>query len=195
MKRKANPLEDKIFDEIDQTLTVFGFELVDLKVGGRRGNRTVTVLMDKPGGVTVADCQYMSSRLSLLLDAVDPIEGRYTLVVSSPGVERPLVKDADFQRFAGEKAAVRHTGPDGKRRTDTGVIKGLADQYVELDIDGQTVSIATDNIESARLVYDWDAELGAHEGAGEEIEFDVEDDQDGMDDLDLDEDDEDAEGD
>ncbi|NSW55372.1 MAG: ribosome maturation factor RimP [Armatimonadetes bacterium] len=192
MKRKANPLEDKIFGEIDQTLTVFGFELVDLKVGGRRGNRTVTVLMDKPGGVTVADCQYMSSRLSLLLDAVDPIEGRYTLVVSSPGVERPLVKDADFQRFAGEKAAVRHIGPDGKRRTDTGVIKGLAGQYVELDIEGQGVRIATDDIESARLVYDWDAELGAHEEAGEEVQFDVED-LDEIDDLEPEEDDEDPE--
>lgn len=163
MKQKVNPLAEKIHGEIDETLTAFGYELVELKVGGRRGNRTVTILMDKPGGVTVTDCQYMSNRLSLLLESLDPIEGHYNLVVSSPGLNRPLVKDADFQRFAGEKAAVRHVGPDGQRKTDSGLLKGIVENQVELEINGLAVRIPLDDVESARLIYDWDAEMDLEE--------------------------------
>ncbi len=162
MNRKPDPIIDAIEDEIDRTLQSFGYELVQLKLTGRRGSRTLTLLMDKPGGVTLGDCQYMASRLSVLLDARDPIEGHYTLLVSSPGVDRPLTREADFERFAGEKASVRSSDLTGNRMTRAGIIKGVVDGEVRLEVDGEDVTVPLADIESANLIYDWEKDPFTH---------------------------------
>ncbi len=89
----------------------------------------------------------------MLLDVLDPVPGAYTLVVSSPGLDRPLSEDEDFQRFAGEKAAIRYMPDGGQRRTVNGILKGLADDKVVVEL-----YIPLAEVEEAHLTYDWDAE-------------------------------------
>lgn len=156
MKRQADPILDRIEPELRETLEAFGYELVQAKLGGSRGNRILTLFIDKPGGVTVEDCRYMASRLSVLLDARDPIEGHYTLIVSSPGIERPLVRDEDFTRFEGSRAAIRYRTDDGKRRKDTGLLRGVSEGAVRFEVEGAEKLVPLDEIEAANLVHDWD---------------------------------------
>ena len=158
MKRKVDPISERLTPEIEGTLESFGYELVQLKVGGRAGGRTLSVYMDKPGGVTVGDCKYMASRLSVLLDVLDPIEGHYTLAVSSPGINRPLTKDSDFERFVGQKAAVRWSEPTKGPRTVRGTLKGVHEGRTCVEVDGAEVLIPLADIETANILYDWEQE-------------------------------------
>jgi len=156
MKIKPNPVLEKLAPELERTLDSFGYELVQAKLGGRPGSQTLTILMDKPGGVTAGDCRYMASRLSVLLDALDPIQGHYTLVVSSPGVNRPLTRDTDFERFAGENVAIRWAPPDAGPRTVRGRLTGLRDGSVWIEVDGKETAVPLEAVETANIVYDWE---------------------------------------
>jgi ribosome maturation factor RimP len=118
----------------------------------------LSVYIDKPGGVTAADCQHMAEQLSLLLDAIDPIEGAYHLVVSSPGVERPLLRDSDFDRFAGRQAAVTDT-TDAGRQTRQGTLLGVEAGHVLLETEDGVLRIALETIDGGHLVYDFDDDL------------------------------------
>jgi ribosome maturation factor RimP len=158
MNIRKHPVVRKIEDEVERTVEDFGYELVQIKYGGEAGGRTLSVLIDSEEGVTADDCGDMSRRLSMVLDTLDPIPGSYTLIVSSPGVDRPLTRDSDFDRFAGEQAAVRHRTEEGDRRTDTGLLCGLDDDTVRIEVDGETLRIPLAEIEEAHLVYDWEAE-------------------------------------
>lgn len=158
MRIKKHPVVRKIESEVDRTLAHFGYELVQMKFGGGGGGGTLTVLMDSPDGVTADDCQEMSRRLSLLLDMLDPVPGSYTLVVSSPGLDRPLTRDSDFERFKGEQAAVSYRPSGGRRTTERGLLRGVANQHVVLEVEGRAREIPLADVEEAHLVYDWDAE-------------------------------------
>jgi ribosome maturation factor RimP len=159
MKAAAkHPVVEKVEAEIERTLGDFGYELVLLKFGGPPGNQTLSVYMDKPGGVTTSDCQYMAERLSVLLDVLDPIAGGYQLLVSSPGINRPLTRDSDFERFAGERAAVTFHDAEGKRATIRGRLKGVADGQVVVEVGEQTETVPADDVEQAHLVFEWEDE-------------------------------------
>lgn len=160
MKLSKHPVVRRIEAEVEQTCEDFGYELVQVKYGSEAGGPTLSVLIDRPEGLTADDCSEMSRRLSLLLDTLDPIPGAYTLIVSSPGLDRPLTRDEDFERFAGESAAVRHRDADGQRRTDTGVLSGVQSGDVVLETENDSLHIPLDRIEEAHLVFDWDAEDG-----------------------------------
>lgn len=157
MKNKRHPVVRRIETEVEQLLDDFGYELVQIKFGGEGGGRALTIMIDKPDGVTAEDCSQMSRRLSMLLDTLDPIPSSYTLIVSSPGLDRPLTRDADFDRFAGERAAIRHT-VNGGRRTDEGTLGGREGEAVLLDTDEGLKRIPLSEVEEAHLVYDWDAD-------------------------------------
>ncbi|MEA3402199.1 MAG: ribosome maturation factor RimP [Armatimonadota bacterium] len=158
MNIRKHPVVRKIEAEVEQTVGDFGYELVQLKYGGEAGGKTLSILIDRPKGVSAEDCCDMSRRLSMLLDTLDPIPSSYTLIVSSPGLDRPLTRDSDLERFEGEMAAVRHPTGDGGWRTDTGVLRGVQDGEVIMDVDGETLRVPLAEIEEAHLVYDWDAE-------------------------------------
>ncbi len=155
-----HPVAEKIQPEIEQMLADYGYELVQIKLGGRPAHQTLTIVIDKPDGVDSNDCQYVSQRLSLLLDMLDPIESSYNLIVSSPGIERPLVKDDDFERFAGELARVRFVSKNGKRQTVVGRLAGTAEGEITLETSEGRVDIALADIETANLIYDWEKEVG-----------------------------------
>lgn len=156
--RELHPVIAEIQGEIEQTLADYGFELVRISFGGRGKNRTLSLFIDKPGGVAINDCQHMATQLSILLDAIDPIPDAYQLIISSPGVERPLTKDADFQRFVGRSAAVTYWS-DNTKITVEGVLKGTEDDVLNFDVHGKTVQISLDEIEAAHLLYEFDEEL------------------------------------
>ena len=151
-----HPVIERIEAEVERTLRDFGYELVLLKFGGPPNNQTLSVYMDKPGGVTSADCQYMTERLSVLLDVLDPVQGRYNLLVSSPGVNRPLTQDNDFDRFVGKRAAVTFRDPEGKRATVRGQLQGVQDGQVVVQVEEEQVQRLTlDEVEQAHLVFEW----------------------------------------
>ena len=154
----AGRIEASVGSEIEQMLTQRGYELVDIKYSGGRRRGSLTIFIDKPGGVTMDDCQEMSRHIGLLMDALDPIPTRYDLIVSSPGIERPLTKPEHYERFKGKLAAVRVAEPDGRRRTLKGRLSGRRADDILLEVAGEVVQVAFACIERANLVFDWDEE-------------------------------------
>jgi ribosome maturation factor RimP len=128
-------------------------EIVLVEVKGAGGGSTVRVFLDQPAGITLDDCERFSKRLSVALDVEDWIDSRYTLEVSSPGLDRPLRKEADFQRFVGKDAKVRTRSPHEGQKNFRGKIVGAAGGRVGLELGpGKQVEIAIGDIEKANLV-------------------------------------------
>lgn len=127
-----------------------GFELVAVEQAGGRRTPVIRVLLDRPEGITIDAICAANAWIGEILDQADPISGPYTLEVSSPGVDRPLTKLADFDRFAGETASVK-ARVSGGRASWTGVIAGTDGTTVLLDVDGEQVRVPFDDILKARL--------------------------------------------
>jgi ribosome maturation factor RimP len=140
-----------------------GVELVDVCHRLEQDGAVVRVLIELPGqeqlppqqGVTLDDCTRVSRALSQLFDADDAlIPGHYRLEVSSPGIERPLVKALDFERYAGREAQLSLRSPHEGRKNFTGTLLGLRDQQVLLrEAKGSEVALALDEISKAHLVF------------------------------------------
>ena len=132
---------------VGTTLTGLGFELVDLEVSGRGLMR---VLMDKPAGITVDDCELVSNQLTRLF----LVEGVNfdRLEVSSPGLDRPLKKEADFVRFCGQKAQLKLRMPIAGRKNFVGILGAVENGTLQFDVDGNQVVIELSNVDKARLV-------------------------------------------
>jgi len=132
---------------VGTTLTGLGFELVDLEVSGRGLMR---VLMDKPAGITVDDCELVSHQLTRLF----LVEGVNfdRLEVSSPGLDRPLKKEADFVRFCGQKAQLKLRMPIAGRKNFVGILGAVENGTLQFDVDGNQVAIELSNVDKARLV-------------------------------------------
>lgn len=128
-----------------------GLELVDVEYLKEGGRRILRVYIDKPGGVGHDDCEAVSKRLDALLDEKDPIPQSYYLEVSSPGIERPLKKLRDFQRFAGHMIRVTTFAPLEGRKKFTGRLAGVEEGALILEDNGNPVSIPLDQVASARL--------------------------------------------
>lgn len=129
-----------------------GLEIVDVEFQREAGGRVLRVFIDKPGGVTLDDCEALSQRLSQRLDEVDPIQESYSLEVSSPGIERPLKKPQDYARFAGRLVHVRTYGPVDGRRNFRGELLGLEDDVVVIRLEQGEVRIPLQQVAKARLV-------------------------------------------
>ncbi len=143
---------------IEPLIVDLGLELVGIEFATSASGGLVRVYIDEPErGVGIEDCERASREISALLDVNDPIAGRYTLEVSSPGLERPLFTPEHFRRFAGEQVKITVNLPlDGRRRFQ-GAITDIDDERVTIDQDGKPVTIAHANIAKARLVPDYAA--------------------------------------
>ena len=148
---EGKSVQEKIKKLIEPFLEGLGMELVHLEY--RAGNKGfLTVYIDKPGGVTLGDCEKASKGISDLLDAYDPIPHRYMLEVSSPGVERPLVKRRDFERFLGEPVKISTIDPIGGAKKFSGMLEAVKNDAIELRMeDGQSIEVAFNNINKAHL--------------------------------------------
>ena len=133
---------------IEQAVSGFGFELVDLETSPK--GRLLRVFIDAPSGISVDDCARVSNHLTRLF-AVENVDYD-RLEVSSPGLDRPLKKLTDFERFAGQQAQIRiRVAIDGQRNF-AGVLEGVDDEKVLLVTDKGRVAFGLDQIDKARLV-------------------------------------------
>ena len=135
-------LMDKLFAMVNTELAMMGFELIDLEFVGK----SLRLTIDKPGGVTLGDCVSVTRRVSLLLDAEDPIESKYRLEGSSPGLNRKLKTAREFEHFSGRRAKVQ---------TDEGIFRGtitaLKGENVIFEVEGSEISVGLSDIIKANL--------------------------------------------
>lgn len=129
-----------------------GYEFVGVEQAGVGAGTILRVYIDSTDGIMLDDCQKVSRQLSALLDVEDPISGSYTLEVSSPGLDRPLMKLEDFQRFAGEEARIKLGRAVLGRRNFTGQLRGIEGETVLLEMDQEIYDLPYADIERARLV-------------------------------------------
>jgi ribosome maturation factor RimP len=148
---KQDPLH--IGEMLEPGIRSMGYELVGVEYhGGGKGGGLLRVYIDNEQGITADDCQRVSYQVSGVLDVEDPIPGHYTLEVSSPGLDRLLFRPQDFARFAGKQVRVRLRFPvDGQRRFK-GRLLGIVNGTVEIEQDGERISLPYEQIEQARLV-------------------------------------------
>ncbi len=137
---------------IEPAVETLGFELVGVEYKGGATNGLLRIYIDHKDGITVDDCQAVSHQVSGLLDVEDPIPGHYSLEVSSPGLDRPLFKAADYARFAGHQVKVRMHGMIDGRRNFTGQLLGLEDDNAIVEMDGEEFVLPLDQVDRARLV-------------------------------------------
>ncbi len=145
--------QDSLEALIEPTLTGMGYEMVRVVVSGR-DRPTLQVMAERKDGVamTIDDCETISRALSAKLDVEDPIASAYTLEVSSPGIDRPLVRPRDYQRFAGHVARVETRAPRDGRRRFTGRIVGADDGRVRIAVEEGEIEIPFDEIARAKLL-------------------------------------------
>lgn len=129
-------LETRLTALIEDEAAGHGLELVAVEVVGPQRNPTVRIYLDKEGGIDLEAITDANRWISAAFEASDALPGAFTLEVSSPGIERPLVKPADFARYVGERAKVRTSAPVGGRSSFTGLIESVDDDAVVLDVDG-----------------------------------------------------------
>lgn len=134
-----------------------GIEIVDVEFKGSGSRRVLRVFIDKPEGVSHADCEFISRQIGTILDVEDVVPGGpYHLEISSPGVERRLKRPRDFERFLGHKVKVALRAPVAARRHHEGVLAGFADGVVTIQpATGEPVSFSLDLIERANLKFEW----------------------------------------
>ncbi len=133
-----------------------GLELVEAEVKGGGSALLVRIVIDKPEGVTHEDCKLVSSQMGELLDAEDAIPGHYTLEVSSPGVERKLLKPQDYLRFQGKKAKITVREEVAGRRTWEGTLAGFSDGLIALETEpGEIRQLPFDQVKKANLKFEW----------------------------------------
>jgi len=142
---------------LEPSVTALGYELVAVELIGSGADRTLRVYIDGPQGITVEDCAKVSRQVSAVLDVEDPISGSYMLEVSSPGLDRPLVRAGDFQRFRGSLVKVKAREAVLGRKNFTGVLSEAGADSIVVEVDGEPYELALANIERARLVPDLDA--------------------------------------
>jgi ribosome maturation factor RimP len=132
---------------VEMTVSGLGYELVDFE---RSGRGLMRIFIDQPEGISVDDCQTVSNQLTRLFLVENVDYDR--LEVSSPGLDRPLKKEADFVRFAGEKVQLKLRMSLAGRKNFVGVIGAVTDGILQLDVDGSLVAIELSNLDKARLV-------------------------------------------
>lgn len=158
--------DEALVRELENQVAALGFEFVELERAGSKSRPVLRLRIDKPGsapgsGVSIEDCVRVSRHLESVLENEARIGDRYVLEVSSPGIERPLVRTADFQRFAGQEIALLGRAPlAGRSRRLEGVLIGIEgdepDQLVSIRLaDGETVQVRRSDVSRAHLVFHW----------------------------------------
>ncbi len=148
---------DKVREIAERVASDEGLEIVDVQMMGGGPSRVLRIFIDKPEGVTHADCEFISQHVGTILDVEDVVPGsRYTLEVSSPGVERKLSKPRDFERFVGQKVKIALRQPVENQRHWVGALKGFAEGIITLEPSpGRSVQFSLDQVERANLKFEW----------------------------------------
>jgi ribosome maturation factor RimP len=146
----------QVSDLIEPILDELGFQLVDVEYLTDRGRWVLRLYIDRDGGVTIDDCAKVSYELGDLIDIKNIIEHEYVLEVSSPGLNRPVKKEADFIRVIGKKVKIRTKTPLDGQRNFMGVLKDFKERELHIQSEGQLITVAWSDVEKANLVYEFD---------------------------------------
>jgi len=150
---------DRVRGLIREVVEGQGYELVDVEFKGAGKNSLLRIFIDAPTGVSHGDCELVSEQVGTVLDVEDLIPSSYTLEVSSPGLERKLVKESDYTRFGGKLARIQTRIPLRQQKLFRGRLQGLIEGKVQLELpSGDLLEIPLDVIREARLEFDWAAE-------------------------------------
>lgn len=143
---------DQISEIIEPVAESLGFELIRVTYGGGR-KPTLQIMAERPDGtMSVDDCATLSREVSLLLDVEDPLPGEYLLEVSSPGVDRPLTRPKDFERWVGFEAKVELAIQLDSRRRFRGKILSFENDIIELKTDEGTFDLNYSDVSKAKLI-------------------------------------------
>jgi ribosome maturation factor RimP len=137
---------------VEKEVELLGFELVKLDMISRGRMKVLRIFIDRPGeGVSVGDCVKVTKAVGFVLEGEELIQGAYNLEVSSPGINRPLVKPAHFERFAGHGARVEYFAGPGEKKTSIGEIARVEEDSVVILSEGEEVPVRFDRIIKASL--------------------------------------------
>jgi ribosome maturation factor RimP len=147
---------EAINEIIERVAAREGLELVHWETVGPRNHFVLRIFIDKPGGVTLGDCERVSNQVGTLFDVEDLIPNQYTLEVSSPGIERGLYKPADYERFSGSRVKLRTAQPIGGQRNFKGKLLGINGDIVSLEADAAgRIDIPFEQIAKANIEYEF----------------------------------------
>lgn len=148
-------IAERVDDIAEQAALTSGVEFLNSEIVGGKGNMTVRIYIDKPGGVTLEDCSTVSRAIEAVIDVEDFIPSAYVLEVSSPGLERPLFTIQDFARFVGKKAKVKTAEPLDGQANFNGRIMGVDEaEIVFEDRTSGTIRIPFEKVSKANLKVD-----------------------------------------
>ncbi len=150
-------VEQRVSEIVDRVGEPEGIAAVDVELLGGGRHRVLRIYIDKPSGVTLADCEAVSHRVGEILDAEDVVPGEsYRLEVSSPGIERRLSKPQHFERCLGQRARVVLRAPVENQRRWEGTLTDVSDGVVTLEpAPGKSIRFAIEQIEKANLKFEW----------------------------------------
>ncbi|SFX57197.1 ribosome maturation factor RimP [Marinospirillum alkaliphilum] len=149
--------KDKLLEQlIEPVVQSLGFEFWGLELTGRGTNLLLRVYIESEQGITVDHCAQVSRQVSALMDVEDPIPGEYTLEVSSPGMDRPLFRLDQYQRYAGEQIQIKLRLPYEGQRKFSGLLKGVEADEVILQVEDEEYCFPIETIDQARVKPDLD---------------------------------------
>lgn len=151
-------VQERLEQLLEPVIGSLGYELLLLEYSPSPKNAMLRLYIDAPAGITVEDCERVSREVAGVMDVEDPIRSAYRLEVSSPGLDRPLVKPAHFQRFVGQQAKVQLMAPLNGRRRFIGAIVSVDADVVRIETKEGIAEIPLAEIDRARLVPDYDQE-------------------------------------
>lgn len=159
-------LIQQLWEILEPAVASEGMELVEVEFQREPRGWVLRLYIDRDGGVTLEDCTVISREVGDLLDVKDLIDHPYHLEVSSPGLERPLRRPSDFERFAGERVRIYLTAPSAGKRVAKGVLLGSEGDLLRLDTDQGIMEIPLGDVAKARLIYSWlpESSQGARRG-------------------------------
>lgn len=145
---------DTLWEVVEPVVIGLGYEVVEIEYLSEDGMNILRIYIDQDAGITADDCGKVSLQLSAVFDVEEPVKARYNLEVSSPGLNRPLRKVSDFERFTGSKVKVKMAMPIGmeNRRNFTGILVGVKTDQAIIEVDGEEYELPIAAIEKARII-------------------------------------------
>ncbi len=145
-----------LWELLEPIVVDLGYELIEIEYHPNPNYGVLRLYIDKDSGIEVDDCSAVSRQVSAILDVEDPVPGKFNLEVSSPGMDRPLRRLQDFQRFIGEVVKVKTGMPFDGQRNFKGQLNGVEDDLIIIECENKEVRLPVTAIDKARLVPDFD---------------------------------------
>ena len=145
-----------LWELFEPVIEDMGYELIEIEYHPNPNYGVLRLYIDKEAGILVEDCSAVSRQISAILDVEDPVPGKFNLEVSSPGMDRPLRRVEDFQRFIGEVAKIKTSMVFEGQRNFKGRLIGVEDDLVVIECENKEVRLPVTAIDKARLVPDFD---------------------------------------